>query len=363
MRFPRILAPAAGLVFAAGLTAQTPGPTTGGSAPAPSSPTTGGFVPTGGAAPRPMVIFPTNPGGMPTGTTTPAPVVASGIFPTQVIDVTGIPAAINLTGRQQMELNTLTQKLQAQFQPEYDRLSGLQADQQAAQREQLNREYTAAWFNSARNVFTADQLARYQQLQFQFGGFNSLNDPVAQKALSLTDAQVAQLKQDVAWAAQQQAAIQQAARTNQARALELSNAFTTASEQRLNKLLTPAQQQTFAQLAGNRIAFPPIFPAATGTTGTTGTATPGVTTIPGRTGLGGSPLPTPGAIGPTRPTPLTPGAPGPTTGGTATPPVGPTTGGPAPAPGPTTGGTRPGGGPTTGGTVPGGPGSPTPPKR
>ena len=159
-------------------------------------------------------------------------------------------------------------------------------------------------------MFTADQLARYQQLQFQFGGFNSLNDPVAQKALSLTDAQVAQLKQDVAWAAQQQAAIQQAARTNQARALELSNAFTTASEQRLNKLLTPAQQQTFAQLAGNRIAFPPIFPAATGTTGTTGTATPGVTTIPGRTGLGGSPLPTPGAIGPTRPTPLTPGAAG-----------------------------------------------------
>src|SRR5437764_387905 len=84
--------------------------------------------------------------------------------------------------------------------------------------------------DDARNVFTADQIARYQQLQFQFGGFNSLNDPVAQKALNLTDAQVAQLKQDIAWAAQQQAAIQQAALTDRTRALELSNAFNTASQ-------------------------------------------------------------------------------------------------------------------------------------
>ena len=398
MRLTRTLAPAAVLTLAAGLYAQTPGPTTGGTAPTPTSPTTGGFVPTGGTAPRPTVIFPTNPGGTATGTT-PAPVVASGIFPTQVIDVPGVPAAINLSDRQQTQLNTLTQQPRSQFQPQFDRLSGLPADQQAAQRDALNREYTAAWLNAARNVFTADQLSRFQQLQFQFGGLNSLNDPVAQKALNLTDAQVAQLKQDIAWAAQQQAAIQQAAQTNQARALELSNAFNTASQTRLNQLLTPTQQQQFAQLTGTPFRFPPVFPAATttsgisgatiGTTGTTGTTAAPGNTIPGRTGPGGAPIPSPvtggttGTAGTTGSPPviILPGrtgpggapipsgpttggtapAGGPTTGGTA-PPGGPTTGGTAPAGGPTTGGTRPGGGPTTGGTAPGGPGSPPPPK-
>src|SRR6476620_3853619 len=101
MRFLRCLPLAAVLALAAGLNAQTPGPTTGGTTPAPTSPTTGGFVPQTGTVPaRPTVIFPTNPGGLPTGATAPAPVVASGIFPTQPIDVSGVSAAINLTDPQ-----------------------------------------------------------------------------------------------------------------------------------------------------------------------------------------------------------------------------------------------------------------------
>lgn len=381
MRFPRTLAAAGALTLAAGLNAQTPGPTTGGSTPPPSSPTTGGTAPT-----PPTVIFPTNMGTPTTGgtatagtsTTSAAAIIAGSTFPTSLVNVPGVPAALSLNDRQQAQLNTLTQQVQAQFLPQYNRLSSLPADQQAAQRTLLDQQYAAAWLNAARSVFTADQLARFQQLQFQFGGFASLTSPVAQGALNLTAAQQNQLRQDIAWAAQQQAAIQQAAQTNQARALQLFNEFNTASQTRLNQLLTPTQQQQFAQLSGTPFTFPPVFPAATGATGTPGTigtigpagtaattgtagstSLPPTITVPGRTGpvgtsltptvpgptTGGFAAPTntvPGRTGPRGAT-LTPGTPGPTTGGFAPPPTGPTTGGPAPTPGPTTGGPAPGG--------------------
>jgi hypothetical protein len=294
-----------------------------------------------------VLIFPTNAAGPTTGgtatagtgTTSAAAIMAGRTFPSQLTNITGAPAALNLTDRQQAQLTTFTQQLQAQFQPRFDRLSGLPADQQAAQRDLLNREYTAAWLNAARNVFTPNQLTRYQQLQLQLGGFASLTDPVVQKAINLTDTQMATLKQDIAWSDQQRAAIQQAAQTNQARAVELSNTFNTTAQTRFNQLLTPTQQQSWSQLTGTPVAFRPVFPAP----GTT--IAPPVITVPGRTGPGGAPIPS----GPTRLAPLTPGR-------------GPTTGGIAPPGGPTTGGTARPGGPTTGGTAPGGPGIPAPPK-
>src|SRR3954464_14025491 len=225
MRLLRTLAPAAALLFAAGLSAQTtaptspsaPGPTTGGTAPPPTSPTTGGTAPS-----RPLLIFPTDPAA-------PARAAAAtgtvSVFPTQTFQVSGVPAALNLTDRQRTQLDTATQQVQSRFQPLFDRVNALPAADRQAQLDQLNRDYTAAWLDAARGVFTADQLARYQQLQLQSGGLAALNDPVAQRALNLTDAQLNQLKQDIAWSAQQQAAIQQASLTDQARALQLSSAF------------------------------------------------------------------------------------------------------------------------------------------
>src|SRR4051812_18136779 len=216
MRLLRTIGPAAALVLAAGLHAQTtppatpstPGPTTGGAAPAPTSPTTGGTAPS-----RPLLIFPTDPAAT-------APAAASmgtvSVFPTQTFQVAGVPAVLNLTDRQRTQLDTATQQVQSRFQPLFDRVNALPAADRQAQLDQLNREYTAAWLDAARGVFTADQLARYQQLRLQSGGFAALNDPIAQGALHLTDAQLAQLRQDVAWSAQQQAAIQQAAQTDQA---------------------------------------------------------------------------------------------------------------------------------------------------
>lgn len=352
MRLIRAFGPAALLLAAAGLYAQTPGPTTGGTVPAPTGPTTGGKAPS-----RPLLVFPTDPAATARAAAGVSPTTA---FPALAFQSTGVPAALNITDRQRTRIDTLTQQLQARFQPQYDRLNSLAAAEQAAVREQLNREYLAAWQNAARDVFNAEQLARYQQLQLQMNGFNAFNDPVVQQSLNLTDDQLAALREQIVWSQQQQAVIQQQAAVDQARAQELFNAFNAEAQTRQNQFLTPEQRQSWAQLTGDPFSFPPMFPAATGqtaigpggvpitpgATGTTVTGPGGVPISPGVTGPTGTPVTgpngvpvNPGLAGPTRVPPLVPGAPGPTTGGA-----------------------RPAGGPTTGGTVPGGPMSPVPPK-
>jgi len=323
MRTIRFLAPAAAFLSAAMLFAQAPGP---------GGPTTGGKAPS-----VPKVIFPTDP---------PRTTSTTSTFPPLVFQQTGVPKDLGVNSRQQTQIDTMTQQLQAKFQAQYDRLNGLPATERADRLTQLNRDYAAAWLDGARGIFNEQQLTRYQQLQLQYGGFAALMDPVSQKALGLTDAQMKQLRQDIAWSTEQQAAIQQAAQADQARALQLFNTYNTTAQTRFNQLLNMNQQQMWSQMIGSPFAFQPSFAPPPGTTGTTVTGPGGTPIAPGNTGPGTT---GPGTTGPS--TAPRPGAPGPTTGGTM------------PPGGPTTGGTMPPGGPTTGGTAPGkGPGGGTPPK-
>src|SRR5215213_7589356 len=106
MRLIRNLGPAAAMVFAAGLYAQTPGPTTGGTAP-PGGPTTGGTAPG-----RPMVIFPTD-STRPTAGGTGTAATPTVTFPSLAIQASGVPKALDLTERQQAQLDTMTQQLRS----------------------------------------------------------------------------------------------------------------------------------------------------------------------------------------------------------------------------------------------------------
>src|SRR5205807_7248254 len=102
----------------------------GGTAP-PGGPTTGGTAPG-----RPTVIFPTDTtrptaGGVGTAAT---PTV---MFPSLAIQANGVPKALDVTERQQAQLDTMTQQLRNRFQTQFDRLSGLPAADQAQRLDQL----------------------------------------------------------------------------------------------------------------------------------------------------------------------------------------------------------------------------------
>ena len=307
MRLLRTLGPAA-LFFAAAAYAQTPpttpppttpgtgGPTTGGTAPAPTAPGAGG---TGGA----KLIFPTNT----PSTGSPTTAVQ---FPTNLFQVPDVARSLALTDAQLNQLNTVTAQVQSQFRDQFNRLNTLSDADRAALALQLDREFTAAWLARARDVFNARQLARYEQLQAQFGGFNTLADPAIQRQLGLTDAQLRLLNQDLTWQTQQERDIMRQAQLDRARGVQLFNDFSRAQQQRLNQLLTAEQMRAFAQMTGEPFQFPPPFALSP-------FGTPAA--VPG----------TPGAAPPAT-VPGFPGAPGPTTGGTVPAPIAPGAGGPTP---------------------------------
>jgi hypothetical protein len=180
-----------------------------------------------------------------------------------------VSKSIDLNDRQVTQLNTMTERLQTRYRVQFDRLASLPERERADRTLQLNQDYTNAWLNAAKDVLNDRQLTRYQQLQTQFGGFASLRDPVVQRALNLTDAQMTRLREDVTWSDQQVAAIRQQALTDQARAVQMFNAFNVTSQERLNQLLTLEQQRAWAQLTGDPFPFPPPFPVTPPTTGGT----------------------------------------------------------------------------------------------
>jgi hypothetical protein len=233
-------AAAAALLIASAVSAQTPPPKT-----PPASP---GTTPaTGGKHTDP--VFPT---------TTPGK--SSVTFPTDLFRMNEVSKSIEMTDRQINQLNLMTEKLQTRYREQFERLASLPVQDQTDRRLLLSREYVNAWLSGATGVLNDRQLTRYQQLQTQFGGFVSLTDPVVQKALNLTDTQIAALQENVTWSNQQLAAIREQAAIDQARALQMFSAYNQASQERFNRLLTADQQRAWAQMTGEPFPFPAPFP-------------------------------------------------------------------------------------------------------
>jgi hypothetical protein len=292
MRLIRTLSPAAALLVSAVVYAQTAppaGPTSGGTAPPSKAPGAGGTTPApkapgaGGTVPGPKVEFPTQTARTGAANTT-------AIFPTSFVQTPEVARTLSLNERQVAQLNAATDQVRARFQPQFDQLATLPERERADRTLQLNREFTAAWLGAADDFLTADQVARYRQLQLQFDGFRAFADPAVQRQLALTEAQLGRLPDTVGWSNLEMQAIMRQAELDRARGLQLYSDYVRAYQERLNQFLTAEQMRSWREMTGDPFQFPPPFPPTTG----------------------------PGA-----------GAPGPTTGGTA-PPGGPTTGGTTP---------------------------------
>jgi hypothetical protein len=186
-------------------------------------------------------------------------------MPPPLFRMDDVSRALTLNDRQLTQLNTMTQRLQQQYQAQYDRISSLPVNQQSNRLMELNREYANTWLGGAKDFMNPNQLSRYQQLQIQYGGFSSFNDPAIQKGLNLTDAQLKQLNDALTWSNTQTQDIMKLAQTDPARARAAYVDFNSAYQQHLVDILTAAQQRQWSQMTGDPFPFPPPF----GTGGTT----------------------------------------------------------------------------------------------
>jgi len=180
-------------------------------------------------------------------------------YPPPLYQMNDVSKSLNLTPEQTTRLNTLTDQIQTQYRDKYTGLNSLNEADRAARAQELNRQYANDWNKGARGIFNENQLNRYQQLNNQYGGFNTLYDPEVQKRLNLTQDQITNLREQANWNNQQWQEINRLGATDPTKATQMYKDYWTQRQERFNKYLTPQQQRTWNEMIGEPYTFQPTF--------------------------------------------------------------------------------------------------------
>ena len=172
-----------------------------------------------------------------------------------------VAQTMKMTPEQIQRLNTVDERLRGVYTTRFDELKRLNPKERAAREQELMSAYTKDWNSAATGILNKDQFSRYQQLELQRGGFNSLMSPTVQQQLNLTDQQIKQLRLDAQWSQEQLNQIQQKAQKSPQQTRDLYSQYLREQTTRLNKLLTPEQQQQWQKLTGDPYEFAPPFNA------------------------------------------------------------------------------------------------------
>jgi len=181
------------------------------------------------------------------------------LYPPALYQMEDVSKSLKLTPEQITNLNKLTETTQTRYRDEYGKLGSLKDADRFARMQELNQKYYTDWNKGARDIFNDTQRARYQQYNYQYGGFNSLYDPDVQKQLNLTAEQQKNLRAQWDWNNQQLADIYRTGATDATKGTQMYHDYWTARQERLNKFLTPDQQKAWNQLTGDPYTFQPTF--------------------------------------------------------------------------------------------------------
>ena len=180
-------------------------------------------------------------------------------YPPALYQMNDVSRSLNLSPQQVDQLNQLSLQTQTRLRDNYGKLGTLgQADRETRAAE-LNRQYNQDWMKGAADIFNQNQMNRYQQLQYQHGGFNSFSDPDVQKRLNFTDKQRDGLRQSIDWSSQQLQEINRTAGTDREKALQMHSDYQRQYQDRFNTYLTPEQQKSWQQMTGESFRFQPAF--------------------------------------------------------------------------------------------------------
>lgn len=180
-------------------------------------------------------------------------------YPDPLYRMTDVGKSLNLTPDQVTRLNTVTDQTQSRYRADYAKLATMAEAERAAAARDLNRRYSADWSKSAADIFNDTQRARYQQFNYQYGGFNSLYDPDVQRRLNLTAEQVKNLQDQAAWSNQQWNNIYTTGAADPTKGTQMYRDYWTARQERFNKFLTPDQQRAWREMTGDPYTFQPNF--------------------------------------------------------------------------------------------------------
>ena len=181
------------------------------------------------------------------------------LYPPTLYQMNDVSKTLNLNREQIDSLNKVTGQVQSQYRDDYGKIGTLSGVDRAARLQELNRNYYTAWNKGANDVFNDTQRSRYQQLNYQYGGFNSLYDPEVQKQLNLTERQMKALGEHSDWSNKQWDEIQRMGATDPTKATQSFNEYWKQREERFGKYFTPEQQKAWSSMTGEAYKFQPTF--------------------------------------------------------------------------------------------------------
>jgi hypothetical protein len=170
-----------------------------------------------------------------------------------------VSKSLNLTADQVTKLNKLTEDTQARYRDDYGKLGTLKDADRFTRMQELNRQYYTDWNKGARDIFNDTQRTRYQQVNYQYGGFDVLYDPDVQKRLNLTADQIRDLRTHWDWNNQQLQDINRLGVTDPTKGTQAYKDYWTTRQERFNKFLTADQQKAWRELTGEPYTFQPNF--------------------------------------------------------------------------------------------------------
>jgi hypothetical protein len=180
-------------------------------------------------------------------------------YPPALYRMNDVSKSMNLTQDQVANLNKLTDQTQAQYRDNYNKLSTLNDADRAARAQELNRQYYGDWNKGASSIFNDSQMSRYQQLNYQYGGFNTLYDPSVQKQLNLSPDQIRNLNEHTNWSNQQLQEINGIGNTDPTKGTQMYQDYWKQHQERFGKYLNSEQQRTWQQMTGEPYGFQPNF--------------------------------------------------------------------------------------------------------
>ena len=132
-------------------------------------------------------------------------------------------------------------------------------DEQRAQRmRDLERDFTTNFSSTTNQIITdPTQRERYNQMYWQYLGYDAFNDPMVQQKLNLTDEQKQKLGQYSRDWNTQMNDYYRTYQTDQAGTTKRFNESRKQANDRINSVLTQQQQQTWRQLVGDPYNFQP----------------------------------------------------------------------------------------------------------
>jgi hypothetical protein len=167
--------------------------------------------------------------------------------------------SLNLTDEQIRRLNAANETLQGRFRTDFNRLSTLPEAERAARERELLRNYNTERMCSARDVFNAEQLRRYEQLGLQYRGYDAFTDPDIARRLNMTEAQTQRFRTLRERYNQELRDIEQTARAKRDDATRRYGELQRRTAQDVNALLNETQRRTWREMTGEPFPFPPPF--------------------------------------------------------------------------------------------------------